>query len=499
MNDMGSVIEFEGTNYNFEHLVFDDQLHFKRLDKETVLGMGKALAIAPVLGRNVEIKEPFGYWPGAGREGAWLDQYRYYPKIYASAGGKTTSAGCLERLEAKKTGFKIPFTGEGYLYSATSSEGVTTLTYSSANGTESVKAICRIYSLDGTKKKEVTFDIPYKNFAARFLKIQRKDGVNDHIVVLQPTTGWNKYGVKVAETKTNPLEFEYFRIDGTSLEVKERFTFNALNSQWLPEHAVEHNGVLYLMGQSSGKVKLTGYSYGSFPTSEGGNFQNAVRIDELENYQVMRVQNGKLMGIHVITPDDMEKVQQNVPGTKGGNSPSGYFRMQEIRFANTNMYITGQNTTPGKEADDRKEEFMMVLNADMKPVRLFYVPKSNYSNSNMFLSADEKSIYWAIYDYSEFDVTATRKEPTQVKIGFVTDGNDHTITNKKKNDDGPMLQLVKINLQSHTASELQKCGENDYTLLDECPILYSNNEEVVFLGISGRKNERGSKFITLKL
>lgn len=499
VNDLGSVLEYEGSVFNFEHLVFDKQLRFKRLDKEIVTGMGKALAVAPVLGAGVEIKEPYGYWPGAGREGAWLDQYKYYPKIYATTGSKTSGPGCIEMLQAKKTDFKIPFTGEGYLYSYPSEEGITTITYTAVTGTEAVKAMCRIYSIDGKMKKETVIDIPYKNFAARFLRVAGVGGANDHIMILQPTTSWNKYGVKVAETKSNPLEFEYFRIDGKTLALKERFTFNAINSQWLVEQAVVHNGALYLMGQSSAKVKLTGYAYGPFPTSEGGNFQNAVRIDELENYQVMRVENGKMTGINAITPDDMEKVQQNISGGKDNNSPSGYFRFQEAKFANGNIYITGQNTSTGKEGDDRKEEFMLVLNASLKPERVFYVPKNNYSNSNMFLSADGKSMYWAIYDYSEFDVTASRKEPTQIKMGLVTGGNDHVITNKKKNDDGPMLQLAKIDLQNNTATTLQKCGVDDYTLLDECPVLYSNKEEVVFLGVSGGNKERVSKFITLKL
>lgn len=499
VKDLGTMMEFDGSQFNFEHLIFDGQLRFKRLDKETVTGMGKALAIAPVLGAGVEIKDPYGYWPGAGREGAWLDQYKYHPKIYATTGSKTNGPGCVERLEAKKTDFKIPFTGEGYLYSYPSEEGITTVTYAAVAGTEAVKAMCRIYSFEGVKKKETVIDIPYKNFAARFLRVPGDGGVNDHIMILQPTTGWNKYGVKVAETKSNPLEFEYFRIDGRTLALKEHFTFNAVNSQWLVEQAVVHNGALYLMGQSSAKVKQTGYAYGTFPTSEGGNFQNAVRIDELENYQVMRVENGKLASINAITPDDMEKVQQNISGGKGGNSPSGYFRFQEVKFANGNMYITGQNTSPGKDGDNRKEQFMLVLNANLKPERLFYVPKNNYSNSNMFLSADNKTMYWAIYDYSEFDVTASRKEPTQIKMGMVTGGNDHVITNKQKNDDGPTLQLTKIDLQNNTAPALQTCSPEDYTLLDECPVLYSNKEEVVFLGVSGGKKERVAKFITLKL
>jgi hypothetical protein len=499
INDLGATLEFKGTTHNFEHLIFDDQLNFKTLEKETVTGMANALAIAPVLGRNVEINQPYGYWQGAGREGSWLDQYMYYPKVYAATGTSAASSGCLERLEAKKTGSKIPFPGEGFLFASSSNQAVTSLTYTSEKGSETVNMIWRIFGLDGTSQKEKSFEVPYKNFAARILKLENGNGVTDFILVLQPTTSWNKYGVKVAETRTNPLEFDYFRIDGASLEVKERFTFTAINSQWLPEHALEQDGTLYIMGQCSDKAKLTGYAYGGYAVIEGANYQNSVRIDELENYQIVRVKNGKLAGVNVISPDDLEKVQKAVPGTKGSNSPSGYFRWQEYKFVGNHMYITGQNTSPGKAGDDRKQEFLLVLNSEGKPEQLFYVPKKNYANSNMFLSADKQSMYWAIYDYSEFDVTATRKEPTQIKIGFVTGGDDHVITNKTKNDDGPMLELVKIDLNTHTPSALQRCGEDEYTLFDEAPVFYANEQEVVFLGVSGKKKERVSNFIKLKL
>jgi hypothetical protein len=50
----------------------------------------------------------------------------------------------------------------------------------------------------------------------------------------------------------------------------------------------------------------------------------------------------------------------------------------------------------------------------------------------MFVSADQKSLLWAVYDYSEYDITATRLEPTQIKIGFVMGGSDHTFMGKRK-------------------------------------------------------------------
>lgn len=497
--DLGATIAFEGTNHNFEHVIFDNQFHFKRLDKETVLGLPKALAIAPVLGKGVEVNEPFGYVQGASREGTWLEQHKYYSQVYGSPGTSIYASGCLERLEAKRTGVKILFPGEGFLYSNPLYDGVVTISYAAIGNTEAVKMMTRIYGDDGNKKMESTFDVPYKNFAARIVKYKRHDGVYDYIMILQPTKGYNKYGVKVAQTKSNPLEFEYIHIDGKTLEIKERFPFTAVNSQWCIEQVIEQDGALYLMGSSAATPELTNYAYGAYGIGEGGNNALWVRIDELENFQVMKVQNGKVGYINAITPDDMKKVQQSVAGSKGSNSPVGYFRLQEIKFIANKIYITGQNNEIGKTGDDRKQEFMMVLGETGKIEHLLYVPKSSYTDANMFVSQDNKTLYWAIYDYAEFSITAQKKEPTQIRQGFVVGGNDHTITNKRRDDDGPQLQLVKIDLPSFTASALQKCGEDDYTLFDDAPVLYATNKEVVFLGVSGGKKDRVTKFIKLAL
>ena len=109
-----SIVTFYGVNYNFEYLKFDENFQFKSLEKESVLGLGKALNIAPVLGRNFDIKEPFGYVNGANREGCWLNQMEYQVKLYANTGKYFNY--CSQQIGTKKTGVQIPLTGEGALY-----------------------------------------------------------------------------------------------------------------------------------------------------------------------------------------------------------------------------------------------------------------------------------------------------------------------------------------------------------------------------------------------
>ncbi|MBY0427539.1 MAG: hypothetical protein K2Q22_18025, partial [Cytophagales bacterium] len=348
----------------------------------------------------------------------------------------------------------------------------------------------------GKKLAESSFKVAY-GFAARVVPFKTASGVTDFIVIVQPTEKYNKYGIKIDKIKANPLEFEYVRIDGSTMNIKERFTFNAINTQWYVEHIIENNGALYLLGQSAKKVALSPYNFGAFTTIEAADFANWIRIDKLENYQVMKVKGGKMEYISAITPEDMEKVQTIIPGVKGSNSPSSYFRLQELKIVNDKIYIAGQYNKPGT-LDERKQEILMVINETGKVQNLFFVPKSNYTSSNLFFGNDNKTLIWAMYDYSKYEITAKKLEPVQIKIGFLMGGDDHVFMGKRLNDDGPLLQLTKIDLTSNTPSALQICGKDEYTLFDDYPVLYSTDKEIVFFGVSGKAKERFANAIKVK-
>jgi hypothetical protein len=61
------------------------------------------------------------------------------------------------------------------------------------------------------------------------------------------------------------------------------------------------------------------------------------------------------------------------------------------------------------------------------------------------------------------------------------------------------LQLVKIDLTNNTPSQLQVCGKDEYTLFDDTPVLYANENEVAFFGVAGKNKERVAKVIKVKL
>lgn len=473
--------------YNFEHLSFDKDFGFKNLETEKISGLQNAIVKYPVLGKDFDIKCNYGYVAGNQE----LGQFEYAVKTYANS--RNGIFYCDQKIQTQKGSVKIALPGESLLLSNSTKDGVMVI---SQNSKAETTVNVRFYDHEGNKKTESSFMINY-GFAAKSLVLKNENGGEDVVLVVQPSDKFNKYGVKIDKIKPNPLEFEYIRIDGVSMQVKDRFTFNAVSSQWNVEQVIEKEGAVYLFGQASAKVAYCGYSFGTFNITEGGSFQNSIQVDKLENYQLMKVQNGKMDFISGFTPEEMTKVQSLVSGAKGSNNASGYFRLQEIKIENNKIYITGQNTKPS-DYDDRKQEFVMMINETGKLTNLFFVPKSNYANSNMFFTPDGKSMYWAIYDYSEYKINATRLEPVQIKLGFLVGGTDHTFMEARKNDDGPQLQIVKFDLTKNTAGPLEIFGKDEYTLFDDSPVLYSNDTEVVFLGVAGKAKERVSKIIRLK-
>ncbi len=481
----------DGLAYTFETLNFDGNFNFINLEKSTAAGLANALKVAPVLGPDFNITSPYGYVVGANRQGGWLTQHKLYTKLVTTT--KYDNFYCDEVIEARKADLQISFPAEGVMFNKSVANGVFVATQNSQAETTVNTAF---YDHYGQKLKSGTFKVDYAFASIGFL-LAREDGGTDLVFILQPTTKYNKYGIKVDKLKSNTLEFEYIRIDGNTFVMKERFAFNAKNTQWYVEHAIEKNGAVYLFGQASEGAEPTPYGFGGFSAIEG-KFDGMLSINKLENYQIAKIKSGKAEYVSSFSPEEMQKVQRIVEGCKGKSSPNGFFRMQEIKFQNDRIFITGQSVKNGSIGDERSQTFIMMINEKGALTNLYSVPKENYANTNMFFSADGKTLMWAVYDYSKYEIQAVKKEPAGIKSGFYQKGDDHNFLGKRKNDDGPMLQLVKIDLATNKASAIQNCGEEEYTLYDDYPVLYSNGQEVVFLGTSGKNKERFTNVIKVK-
>lgn len=483
--------EADGLAYNFEKMSFDANFNFLNLDKSNVSGLANALKVAPVLGPDFNIASPYGYVIGANREGSWLTQHKLYTKVVSTS--RNGLFYCNEVIQARKGELMIPFPGESVMFNKTVANGVYVATQNSK-----AETTVNTGFFDHTGKKLVsgTFNVNYA-FASIGFVLTKEDGGTDLVFILQPTQKYNKYGIKVDKLKANTLEFEYIRVDGKTMNVKERFTFQAKNSQWYVEHAIERNNAVYLFGPASTGAEPTPYGFGGFSAIEG-KFDGFVSVDKLTNYQIAKIKAGKAEYVSSFTPADMQKTQSIVGGAKGKSNPTGYFRLQEIKFFNDRIFITGQGCKLSTPGDERYQTFMMMINEAGTLTNLFSIPKDKYANSNLFFSTDGNTLMWAVYDYSEYEIQASKKEQAGIKLGFYQKGDDHIFLGKRKNDDGPMLQLVRIDLTANKASALQNCGVEEYTLYDDYPVLYSSGSEVVFLGTSGKNKERFTNVIKVK-
>lgn len=482
--------EYDEIRYAFEHLTFDENFVFKSKVEESINGLGSVIYKYPVLGIRQEFKSIYDYVPGANKNGGWLAQVEYVTK------GNSSANICEQRLGVRKTNLEpILFSGGNVLYKNTTADGVLVV---SQNSTVANNIVVQFFDHQGVSKKEFSFAINY-GFAIKGLTLKNEKGGEDIVLIVQPTAKYSKYGIKIDQVKSNPLEFEYIRIDGKTAQLKERTTFNAVSSQWIPEYLVEENGAVYVFGQAAVKVMMNDYHFGGLLTIEGMKFQNYIRVDELKNYQFIKVKNGAVEYVSNLTPKDMAGVEKLIDGAKGKNTASGYFRMQEIKIVDGRIYLTGQNTKPGKIGDERSQEFIMMIDEKGKLNNLYFIPKSNYANSNMFITPDKKTMYWAIYDYSKYDIIASKFIPTQVGVNnTVIGGDDHAFNEKRKIDEGPQLQIVKIDLTNNKAGKLENIGQDEFTVFDDHPVLYVNNHQVAFIGLAGKIKERVSKVIILK-
>ncbi len=486
----------KGLIYNFEHLTFDKDLNFVKKEDQQVEGLWNALKSAPVLGRNYKLDTDNRYTLAqgpSGKGGSSLVKLEYGIEVVGRV-DKANRGFCNEILKLHKVD-TYPLTAEGTIYAHSVPGGMRVITQ---DGKPDTKIMARYFDVNGHIKAESSFNVPYV-FAMHFTTFATEAGGEDILIIVQPTEKVKNKWVTLTDVKADPTEFEFIRLDGKSMQVKDRFTFKSNHTNWLAEHVYEKDGALYVMGQLSKDKKYAPYNYGPFVHIEGS-FKNYVSTQTLENFQIMKVVNGKPVYVSLITPAMMKKVNTAIKGAKGSGDPSAFFRLQEIKTAGNRLLISGQKTALGKTNDDRQQEFIMFIDEKGQLETLFYVPKQNYANSNMFFSADHKKLYWAIYDYSEYEISATKLLPVTIYGGgLIQGGSDHTFLGKRNDDDGPQLQLVEFDLEKNKASELQLIGKDQFTLYDDFPVLYADQQEVVFLGVSGKSKARVSHLIKLKL
>jgi hypothetical protein len=308
------------------------------------------------------------------------------------------------------------------------------------------------------KDKAFTFDyqcIPYMG------SIDLGQGKFDYVLVTLPID------YKKSDLKVNPAnQYEYFRIDGTTFEVKEQFSITAPLSQWKINQVVEKNGVIYLIGDA-GKAADVHQDF-SIP-----------KPSDFPNFQVAKIVNGKLAHISAYKADDFKAALVTTQGEKFKGEFNCKAGDVQIEVVNHKLVYSGYQTDNGQRGDAM---ITAVFGNDGK-LEAFVSKNEEYAKANMVFSNDGKKMYWLIQDYTEYN-------KTDKKINYIYPKEAKKVLTA--------LSVVTYNIDAKTAT-YQTFKNEEWGIENSNNILYDNEQEVLLLGSRLTKKAKESELVFISI
>jgi|GEM_PF-3294854 len=491
---------FGGLKYNFDKMVLDKDLNFVRMDKDHAENTFEAASKYPIYGPGFTLNPDSKYILTQGpnsSKGSSITKSEWQVKLILTTASKWRGGGpaATDYLTTKKVeNFPlVDAAGKrvGMVYNSSTLDGIRII---ASDGQPNTKLTAQYYNQDFKVVNEASFNVDYAH-ALSGHPFFTESGSEDVAVLIQPTK--KQSGLNF---KDDALAFEYIRLDGKTMQTKNRVSIPSNNTEWLVDKVIEKDGSVYLMGPISNKKEHMTWYYGLIIFMEGIKFSNYLNkdADNFPNYQIVKISNGKVDYVSTISIADMKAIATTVEGTKGKIDPTTMFRYHDVEVVNGNIFLAVQNNEVKKGIDERREVVTIQIDATGKLIAYHAVPKENYAHTQLFVSENKEHIYWSIFDYSDKEIQAIAPQPMGTLNWFINRGDDHRIL-KNKNNTGCTLELVKLNIANKTASALQVCGKDEYSLLDDNQILYENNKEVVFFGTSGEKKDVKLRLIKMKL
>lgn len=328
--------------------------------------------------------------------------------------------------------------------------------------------VFRKYNENATVIKEVTFSYDYQCLPT-VKEIEKAPGVFDYIIIMKPF-----FYKKSKQPTTNPLNFEYIRVDGESFEVKEKIKMEAVYGNWAVEYVKEVDGSVYIVGNSSNEKN-------TFTTFD------AFTIKEFPAFQIAKISKGKLEYVKAFTTADLNGKIQVVRGVKGKVEPWLYFNDVQIHAKNSNLFISGQTVKSinGKFEQDRSAIVTMIFDANGNLNTYLAKPEEEYSRFNLHFTKDGNTFYWSFFDYAEYNKMLNENGSMEAKhkLGLMSG-----------------LGICKYNVTTKKLTDFQSFNNDEWVLWFGSPILFENNDEVVFQGkkLTKKAKEGEIVFVTLK-
>lgn len=307
----------------------------------------------------------------------------------------------------------------------------------------------RISASDLTIKKEQKFEFaaPQHIVSTRILP----DG--DFALLFSPVNAGKK------TSDPDPLNFTYVRIASTDCKVKDRISFKSLNSYWaVSDIALDPDNNVFIYGPANSKNNDKYYN-------------EQIGAEKFSDFMVLKISGGKLAWVTNTNLNEFEAKLQAPPSQKKAPAYKGKkFHIGGLEQAPSgDLLIYGQNYKVKDDGWDFTDILVFHFDQNGKLKSQYGLDvletnkyaKSIFSESLFASSADNKNMYWIIFE-----------------VAGVKGGNKPKALN--------YARIGKINLAGGTVSDFQALGQakgDKYFLENSFPILPSKDgNKLTFFG-----------------
>ncbi|HRF99678.1 MAG TPA: hypothetical protein PKZ75_01105 [Bacteroidia bacterium] len=519
-NFSSKTYTFKGIAWDFEELHFDADLNYKSSESKHFNSSIEAVNYEPIWGRRFAVS---------------IKGIPYY--LTSDYIGKTAIFNNYDYLSMGKKPFLIkggvyskistPSTDQKIIYTCAETPELQTLDNGSANVNDDKDARYSIVggfpqigggiymylrSGKGVDESKLNYEIQkygedirkplaiklfsfdYNN-NVQFVKIESKNGQEDFAVISQTS---DKYAPKGLAIKPSNYS-EIIILDGTTLEIKSRETFELKGTKWLVKSAHRApNSSIYFVGPCAEDSKEYIKHNGNFKCVDGKAMLGAISnsSDELPNLQVVKISNNKVESVNLITKSDAESKITVLSGSEYKAKPKASFtpildNMQRIgsgwmieqlqyfvNFSNNKLILTFEVRENGWSS--------VIINEGGQLDKYIVMPTDGFATSDVFFSSDGKNMYWAVYEPNAYNSAIL---PLQ---GLFQ-------PKKIKNVLAAELLFSKINLENYSTNGIQTIGGKEFLLIANNPLVADTKDELIFQGRSLNKKAKDSELVLIKV
>lgn len=338
------------------------------------------------------------------------------------------------------------------------------------------------------------FSFDYNN-NVQFLKIENKNGQEDFAIISQTS---DKYAPKGLTIK--PANYaEIIIVDGITLEIKARENIELKGTKWLVKSAHKApNESIYFVGPCGEDGKEYIKHNGNFKCVDGKAMLGAIANsqDELPNLQVVKITNYKVASVNVTSKADAESKLTILSGSEYKAKPKAAFtpildNLQRIgsgwmieqnqyfvNFSNNKLILTFEIRENGWSS--------AFIDENGKLEKYIITPTDGFATSDVYFSADGKSMYWAVYEPNAYNSAIL---PLQ---GLFQ-------PKKLKNILAAEMLFSKIDLNDYSTAGIQTIGGKEFLLIANNPFVADTKDELIFQGRSLNKKAKDSELVLIKI